>query len=143
MIDGLAISQVSYLSKKIQTRANLFKINTEDFYRQSGALHEMYFTGKFSNNFVADPILIDNVFLQMNKANHQLDFVGSPYPVAYLAGGEKKLIYFNKSTIGDEEYIFKNICPSLSETFYDGVGLKLPTEALQDNEKLVSFSMKK
>lgn len=139
MIDGLAISQFSYLAKHIKSRANLYKINSQDFYRQSGALHEMYLTGKFSNNFVADPILIDNLFLQMNKADHKLNFIGTPYPVAYLAGGHKNLIYFNKSFVGEEEYPFENICPSLRDTIYNGVGLKLPLDIINDESKLISF----
>jgi hypothetical protein len=139
MIDGLAISQVEYLKKKVANRANLFKVNSQDFYRQSGALHEMYLTGKFSNNFVGDPVLIDNLFLQMNQANHKLQFFGSPYPIAYLGGGPKTSIYFNQSNIGIEEYPFEFICPNIKETLYNGVHLKLPEETLYNRSLLFSF----
>lgn len=139
MIDGLAISQVSYLKGKIQNRANLFKVNSRDFYRQSGALHEMYLTGKFSNNFVGDPVLIDNLFLQMNQAGHKLQFFGSPYPIAYLGGGPQTSIYFNASNIGIEDYPFEFICPSIKETLYNGVHLDLPAETLHDKARLIPF----
>ena len=139
MIDGLAISQVEYLKKKAANRANLFKVNSKDFYRQSGALHEMYLTGKFSNNFVGDPVLIDNLFLQMTQAGHKLQFFGSPYPIAYLGGGPQTSIYFNQSSIGIEEYPFEFICPNIKDTLYNGVHLTLPEETLTNRTSLFTF----
>ena len=139
MIDGLAFSQVDHLAEEMQGKANLFKVNSQDFYRQSGALHEMYLTGKFSNNFVGDPILIDNLLLQMNQASHKLHFFGTPYPIAYLGGGPKTSIYFNQSYITIEDYPFQIICPSLDGMFYDGVRFPLPPEVLNDKEKLYKF----
>lgn len=142
MIDGLANSEVNHLRKKVKGKANLFQVNSRDFYRQSGALHEMYLTGKFSNNFVGDPILIDNLFYQMNQANHPLEFFGSPYPVAYLGGSqtqESQSLYYNKTHIGIEEYPFEMICPHLRDTLYNGVHLNIPAENFYDTEKLVKF----
>ena len=124
----------------MSSKANLFKVNSQDFYRQSGALHEMYLTGKFSNNFVGDPIQIDNILFQMNQANHKLQFFGSPYPLAYLAGLPPNSLYFNQSNIAIEEYPFEIICPTYKETLYNGVHLTLPLELLDENQREMLYT---
>lgn len=139
MIDGLAATQVEHLKEIVENKARMFKINSRSYYKQSGALHEMYLTGKFSNNFVADPIKEDNLLYQFNQADLPLQFSGSPYPVNYLGGRDPNSLYYNQSNTTVESFPLQSLCPLGYENLYDGVHLELNEEQLEDKKKLFEF----
>lgn len=62
-----------------------YKINI-DFFKQSGAIHEMYLTGKFSRNFAAVQITIDNLLWQMQGVDMKVKLNGKQYPMFTLGG---------------------------------------------------------
>ena len=85
LIDSLAYDQIydfNNLSKYNLT--NFFKAGGID-YKQTGSLFESIFTGKFSRNYMADRIKIDNLALQFKKAKMQMFYkVRSNFPLGSL-----------------------------------------------------------
>ena len=60
LFDGMAYDQSANLRDWMGKTGNMYKVNV-DFFKQSGAIHEIYLTGKFSRNFVATPTKMDNL----------------------------------------------------------------------------------
>ena len=108
MFDGLAFDEIPNLEKKTRDQAILFRVRT-NFFRQSGSLHELYLTGKFSRNFVATRTENDNLLDQMIQAEKLIQFRGTKYPVYTMGGGdlEPPLLRWNSSHIEGELFGFK------------------------------------
>lgn len=117
--DGLAFDEINHLYDQKKNSAVFYKITT-DFFRQSGALHEIYLTGKFSRNFVASKTSTDNLIYQLNHTNYFLKFVGSQYPLFELGGGRSSESenFFTDNFLERDKFPFSILCPGFSESVF-------------------------
>ena len=132
--DGLAFDEISYLYKTKQNTGAFYKITT-DFFRQSGALHEIFLTGKFSRNFLASKTKIDNLLYQLNHTNYPIKFRGSEYPLYYLGGGKLANFenYFENNYIDRDAFPFSILCPSSSGSIFYPIKFSYPLSNEFDN----------
>jgi len=133
MVDGWAVDQAGKLFEKSKDIATFFKVNTY-FYRQSGAIFDIYFTGfqyfpliliflgKFSRNFLATKIKGDNNLDQLKDMGYDIVYLSQPYPVFGLGGGflgQDARNVFSKYDIGQDLFFFSFLCPDSSALLYD------------------------
>jgi hypothetical protein len=121
-LDGLAVDQLPKLSSREKSHIpNFFKIKTNQ-YRQSGSLHETYLTGKFSRNFPAAEIKIDHIFNQARKANFDMLYRGTNFPLFFLLGQDHSPVFKEYHLYHNEPFPLKNLCeissPFLSLNVY-------------------------
>ena len=119
LFDGLAFDEISFLYEKKKNSAVFYKIST-NFFKQSGALHEMYITGKFSRNFLASKTQVDNLLYQMNKSDYALKYIGEEYPFYYLGGGKlhNSENYFKNHHLQGDAFPFSVLCYSHSSSIF-------------------------
>lgn len=119
LYDGMAFDEITEIYEKKKNKAGIYKITT-DFFRQSGALHEIYLTGKFSRNFLATKTQADNLLYQLNNTNYEMKFYGSEYPLYYLGGGrfENSENYFADNHLGRDIFPFALICPTYASSIF-------------------------
>lgn len=119
--DGMAFDEYFDLYEKKKGSAAFYKVTTE-FFKQSGALHEIFLTGKFSRNFMAEKIQADNLLYQLNNSNIPIKFIGSEYPLYDLGGGrhtDPSLNFFADHYISRDRFPFYSLCPwSAEHIFY-------------------------
>lgn len=137
--DGLAFDEIHHLYEKKRNKAAFYRVTT-DFFRQSGALHEIFLTGKFSRNFLALPTKNDNLLYQLKQSNNPLKYIGSEYPLYYLGGGDTKENYFENRTLARDNFPLSIVCPAISESLFYPVSFKYNIPA--DFDKL-DFNKKK
>lgn len=135
LLDGLAFDQLSHLTNRVKYNIpNFFKITTNHF-RQSGALHETYLTGKFSRNFPANEVKIDHVIKQAANSDYNIFYRGHNFPVFSLFGGEETKVLKNHVVKRNEYYPFQNMCKNIR--FMDSKRLKYPKNFIDDNGDLL------
>ena len=85
LIDALAYDQIyEFNNWSKYNLTNFFKSGGID-YKQTGSLFESMFTGKFSRNYLANKIRIDNLARQFKKANMQMFYkVRNNFPLDSL-----------------------------------------------------------
>lgn len=121
-MDGMAYDQTKHLKNVVenQGKGRLFKIEC-DFYRQSAAIHEAYFTGSFSRNFLASPMNTDNILHQLKNSGNKVNYIaGQNYPVLDLSQSNSPNSTFDLIS-GDSGSIFNGICPNQGLFFRDSV----------------------
>jgi len=126
--DGLAFDELSYLFEKKKDSAVFYKV-TADFFKQSGALHEIYLTGKFSRNFLAAKTQSDNLLYQINNSNYGIKYIGSEYPLYHLGGGKNSdplQNFFEDNDLGRDIFPFYKICSSISESIFYPITFNYP-----------------
>ena len=107
LIDALAYDQLLDLNNLSNYKiTNFFKAEGLD-YKQSGSLFESIFTGKFSRNYLASQIKIDNMAQQFKKANMKIYYKARNFPLDTLI--DKKFADIFELYKG-ENYLLKNLC---------------------------------
>ena len=116
----MAFDQIDTLFQEKKNISNIYKVNC-NFYRQSGALHDIYLTGKFSRNFLARPIVIDNLLTQFNLSGKQSYFIGSEYPMLNLGDGNNPINskYQKQLKVQNDNFPFSQICQESTNIFYN------------------------
>ena len=107
LVDALAYDQLYALNNLSHYRIpNFFKAEGLD-YKQSGSLFESIFTGKFSRNYMAEKIRIDNLAQQFKMANMTVFYKARSFPLDTLI--DKK--FADKFEIyKGEEYPLESVC---------------------------------
>ena len=134
LVDALAYDQLYSLNNLSYYKIpNFFKTEGVDF-KQSGSLFESIFTGKFSRNYMAAKIKIDNLAQQIKMANMTVFYKVRSYPLDTLI--DKK--FADKFEVYQgEEYPLENVCiislDKLDNFYFQVVG------PLLSDEKTLSF----
>jgi len=107
LVDALAYDQLYALNNLSYYRIpNFFKAEGLD-YKQSGSLFESIFTGKFSRNYMAEKITIDNLAQQFKMANMNVFYKARSFPLDTLI--DKK--FTDKFEVYQgEEYPLESAC---------------------------------
>ena len=107
LVDALAYDQLYSLNNLSYYRIpNFFKAEGLD-YKQSGSLFESIFTGKFSRNYMAEKITIDNLAQQFKMANMTVFYKTRSFPLDTLI--DKK--FADKFEVYQGEgYPLENVC---------------------------------
>ena len=87
LIDGLSFDQFAPFLEQHKHKGALFRAITT-YYKQSGSLHCMIVTGKYSRNMAASRILTDNLIdnLRFRGNDEKIVFSGQPFPIGTLSG---------------------------------------------------------
>lgn len=135
-LDGLAVDQLPKLSSREKSHIpNFFKIKTNQ-YRQSGSLHETYLTGKFSRNFPAAEIKIDHIFNQARKANFDMFYRGTNFPLYFLLGEDHSTIYKEFHLFHTEPFPLKNMCDVISPFLSLNISPTDHPSLIDENDKI-------
>ena len=123
LVDALAYDQLYALNNLSHYRIpNFFKAEGLD-YKQSGSLFESIFTGKFSRNYMAAKIKIDNLAQQFKMANMTVFYKVRSYPLDTLI--DKKFTA-KFEVYKREEYPLENVCiinlDKLNDFYFQIVG---------------------
>ena len=83
-IDSLAFDQLLDFHKLENYNVTAFYKTEVEGFKQSGALFESIFTGKFSRNYLASTITVDNLSKQFKNANMKTFYKVKPFPIGGL-----------------------------------------------------------
>ena len=144
-IDGLSYGQLYHLIELKQKKKIALVRVSSDIFLQSGALHEMLLTGKFSRNFIGDKIEIDYMLKQAKQNGYQMSYVGTSFPVTTL--DDNAISFKNKFMVDQENNPFEKLCPNyvfesnIGDYYkydyrtYDKDSVKIVIDALKDSIK--------
>jgi len=134
LVDALAYDQLYDLNNLSYYRIpNFFKTEGLD-YKQSGSLFESIFTGKFSRNYMAEKIRIDNLAKQFKMANMTVFYKARSFPLDTLI--DKK--FADKFEVYQgEEYPLESVCKINLDKLHDFAG-QVVNPILTD-DKTLSF----
>ena len=134
LVDALAYDQLYAMNNLSHYRIpNFFKAEGLD-YKQSGSLFESIFTGKFSRNYMAEKIRIDNLAQQFKMANMTVFYKARSFPLDTLI--DKK--FADKFEIyKGEEYPLESVCKINLDKLNDFSG-RVVNSILTD-DKTLSF----
>ena len=88
-VDSLAFDQLLDLHKLEKYNLTNFYKNEAEGHKQSGALFESIFTGKFSRNYLSAKITIDNLAQQFKNANMKTYYRIKQFPIGGLLDKKK------------------------------------------------------
>ncbi|KAL4427374.1 hypothetical protein ABPG74_002345 [Tetrahymena malaccensis] len=113
-MDGFSYDQIKQIKAEISKDVLIYK-SVGPHYRQTGAIHETYMTGKPSLNLIGGQVAVDNLAIQIAKAKEQQDqqkvwFLGSKFPIFTLISS-----YVDYSKVDSEDGVLKLICKNQTD----------------------------
>ena len=109
-VDGNAYDQLVLLSNKNKYKIPIIFRGKGKGYKHTSQLFSEMFSGVPSRNMKYNKLKTDQIFIQLNKANYTMNFLGMSEPVNHLCGKENK--YFKNKRIlkGHEKCSFCDFC---------------------------------
>ncbi|EAS05263.2 sulfatase (macronuclear) [Tetrahymena thermophila SB210] len=114
-MDGFSYDQIKQLKAEISNDILIYK-SVGPHYRQTGAIHETYMTGKPSLNLIGGQVSVDNIAIQIAKAKEyenqqKVWLLGSKFPIFTLISS-----YVDYSKVDSEDGMLKLICKNQTDS---------------------------
>ncbi|KAL4466527.1 hypothetical protein ABPG72_000734 [Tetrahymena utriculariae] len=114
-MDGFSYDQIKQIKAEISKDVFIYK-SVGPHYRQTGAIHETYMTGKPSLNLIGGEVSVDNIAIQIAKAKeyeHQQKvwLLGTKFPIFTLISS-----YVDFSKVDSEDGMLKLICKNQTDS---------------------------